>query len=51
MLTKNLLQAKFEEPVSVAFHPAGKWLLVADLENNLIRKIDLQTLLVTTVAG
>jgi len=33
------------------FFSAGKWLLVADRENNLIRKIDLQTFMVSTVAG
>ena len=42
-------KASFDHPQGVALH--GEHLYVADTENHLIRKIDLEKQLVTTVAG
>ncbi len=44
-------QAQFRQPYGVALDPEGKSLLVADYLNHAIRKIDLQTMVVTTPAG
>jgi sugar lactone lactonase YvrE len=45
------LQAEFGDLYCVARDPAGKNLYIADLDNRRIRKIDLATRIVTTVAG
>ena len=44
-------QARFNIPTSVVLDPTGKFLVVADLGNHRIRRIDLATRVVTTVAG
>lgn len=44
-------EAGFETPRGVALSPDGKTLYVADSGNNMIRKIDLATNQVTTLAG
>lgn len=44
-------KADFTGVFSVAIDPAGKYLVVADLDNRRVRKIDLGTGVVTTVAG
>jgi hypothetical protein len=43
--------AKFNVPMSVAFAPDDAWLVVADRDNHVIRKVDLGTLRVSTLAG
>ena len=43
--------ATFGQPNGVAYAPGGTTALVADTANNLIRKIELATLQVTTLAG
>ncbi|MHB1287110.1 MAG: esterase-like activity of phytase family protein [Leptospirales bacterium] len=43
--------AGFESPKGLAISPDGKTLYVADSGNNMIRKIDLATSTVTTLAG
>lgn len=43
--------ARFKSPAEVAVAPDGKWALVSDFYNNKIRKVDLVTKDVTTVAG
>jgi len=44
-------QARFNIPTSVVLDPTGKFLVVADLGNHRIRRIDLATRAVTTIAG
>lgn len=44
------LQARFDGPKGIAY-AAGHSLYVADTENNVIRRIDLKTGIITTVAG
>ena len=44
-------EAGFESPRGLAMSPDGKTLYVADSGNNMIRKIDLSTNAVTTLAG
>lgn len=44
-------QARFNIPTSGVLDPTGKFLLVADLGNHRIRRIDLATRVVTTIAG
>jgi sugar lactone lactonase YvrE len=44
-------QAKFNIPMCGAIDPAGKFMVVADLVNNRVRRIDLATKVVTTLAG
>lgn len=45
-------RATFNRPRSVAFEPSeGAWLVVADLGNHVIRKIDLTSKVVSTLAG
>jgi DNA-binding beta-propeller fold protein YncE len=44
-------QARFNIPASGVLDPAGKFLVVADLGNHRIRRIDLATRVVTTIAG
>jgi len=45
------LKAKFGQSFCVSFDPAGKGCYVTDLVNRRIRKVDMQTGIVTTVAG
>jgi DNA-binding beta-propeller fold protein YncE len=45
------LQAKFGGCFCVSFDPAGKNLFVTDLDNRRIRKVEMSTGIVTTVAG
>lgn len=44
-------QASFNETYHVALDPAGKHLYVVDLKNQRVRRIDMVSRLVTTVAG
>ena len=44
-------KAKFGGCFCVSFEPAGKSLFITDLDNRRIRKVDLATKIVTTVAG
>ena len=44
-------QATFNYPYDVATDAAGTFTIVADDYNHLIRHIDMQTLVVTTLAG
>lgn len=44
-------KAKFGGCYCVSFDPAGKALFITDLDNHRIRKVDLATGIVTTVAG
>ena len=44
-------KAKFNIPTGVALDPTGKFLIVADLGNHRVRRIDLATQVVTTIAG
>ena len=44
-------QARFNIPTSAVLDPTGKFLVVADLGNHRIRRIDLATRVVTTIAG
>jgi len=45
-------EAKFNQPCGVAFEPSeGAWLVVADSRNNAIRKLDLTSKVVSTLAG
>lgn len=46
----NALQAAFSDPLGVAFDAAGN-LFVADVSNYRIRRIDVETGVITTVAG
>eukprot|EP01048_Picozoa_sp_COSAG05_P004181 COSAG05_NODE_215_length_13904_cov_87.085911_10_plen_1303_part_00 len=43
--------ARFERPMDAAIDPTGKYALVADSGNNRIRRLDLGTKAVTTLAG
>lgn len=43
--------ARFNMPANIAIDPQGKSLYVTDASNNAIRKIDIATAAVTTVAG
>ncbi|MFA6908587.1 MAG: hypothetical protein WC289_01745, partial [Patescibacteria group bacterium] len=43
--------AKFNKPFGIAIDPTGKYLYVADTNNQRIRKIDIATSAVTTVIG
>jgi DNA-binding beta-propeller fold protein YncE len=43
--------AEFSTPIQIALDPAGKHLFIADIDNKRIRRIDLDTQVVTTVAG
>ena len=45
------LKAKFGGIYSVAFDAAGKYIVLADLDNRRVRKIELASGIVTTVAG
>jgi len=45
------LAASFREPRGLAFDPTGAYLLVADSANHVIRRIDLPTRAVRTLAG
>jgi sugar lactone lactonase YvrE len=44
-------RARFDIPASVVVDPTGKFLIVADLGNHRVRRIDLSTRTVTTLAG
>lgn len=44
-------RARFDIPASVVVDPTGKFLIVADLGNHRVRRIDLATRVVTTLAG
>jgi streptogramin lyase len=44
------IQAQFRQPHSIAFAPDGA-LLICDIGNNRIRRVDLQTGIITTFAG
>jgi DNA-binding beta-propeller fold protein YncE len=44
-------QARFGNIYSVAFDPQGRYMVLADLDNRRVRKIDMKTRIVTTVAG
>ncbi len=44
-------QARLNIPTGVALDPSGKFLLVADLGNHRVRRIDLATRVITTLAG
>ena len=44
-------QAKFHDIMCIAFRPDGKQLLMADLRNRRVRAIDMETHVVTTLAG
>lgn len=44
-------RARFNIPTSGVLDPTGKFLVVADLGNHRIRRIDLATRVVTTIAG
>eukprot|EP01047_Picozoa_sp_COSAG01_P059188 COSAG01_NODE_7074_length_3365_cov_4.104409_2_plen_684_part_00 len=43
--------AKWGEPSGIAFAPTGLYVVVTDSNLNIIRKIDLQTMSVSTIAG
>lgn len=43
--------AHFYDPTGLALSPDGKTLFISDFNNNLIRKLDLTTMAVTTIAG
>ncbi|HLG35083.1 MAG TPA: T9SS type A sorting domain-containing protein [Bacteroidia bacterium] len=45
------LQAKFNQPIDIAIAPGDSVLYVSDSENHLVRKVNLVTTAVTTVAG
>ena len=44
-------QAQFRSPMCGSLDPSGKWMVVADLGNHRVRRIDLRTGVVTTLAG
>jgi len=44
-------ESQFSSPIQIALDPAGKRLYVADIGNRRIRRIDLASGIVTTVAG
>ena len=44
-------QARLNIPMCVALDPAGKSMVIADLVNNRVRRIDLATHVITTIAG
>ena len=44
-------RAKLNIPMCVSLDPAGKHMIVADLANQRVRRIDLQTRTITTLAG
>jgi DNA-binding beta-propeller fold protein YncE len=44
-------QAKFNIPMCGVIDPTGKFMVVADIVNNRVRRIDLATKIVTTIAG
>lgn len=44
-------QALFNSPAGLAIDTAGKYLYVADVQNNIIRKIKISNGMVTTIAG
>ena len=43
--------AKFNQPRGIAFSPDGSYILIADHGNARVRRLDMQTISVTTVAG
>lgn len=45
------LQAQFNQPIDIAIAPGDSVLYVSDSENHLVRKVNLVTTAVTTVAG
>ena len=44
-------KALFNSPAGIAIDPTGSYLYVADVQNNIIRKINLLSNIVTTIAG
>ena len=45
------LAARLNEPKSLALSPDGRWLYIADSENHVIRRMNLERGLIETVAG
>lgn len=45
------LVARFSGPTDAAFSPDGRWIAVADTANNRIRRVQVATGVVTTLAG
>lgn len=46
-----LVDARFDTPEGLALDPSGRHLYIADTANHAIRRLDLTTMTVTTVAG
>lgn len=44
-------QAQFNVPMCGVIDPAGKFMVIADIGNNRVRRIDLATKVITTIAG